>query len=161
MIDRRAIIVAFGLLAFPAFSCQTSGQEPPPARIAGEHRLPFQVRDGLIYIRAQVNGSRATLLVDTGAAFTTFTVKLVPTLDTDSRITLNLAKGSVSAFRLPIGFVLGDSDLQERRRSFRLNAVVGDFKFLNADGLIGQDVLTQFKSVTFDFKNSTLVLEDH
>jgi predicted aspartyl protease len=129
--------------------------------MAGEHRLPFQVRDGLIYIRAQVNGSRATLLVDTGAAFTTFTVKLVPTLDTDSRITLNLAKGSVSAFRLPIGFALGDSDLQERRRSFRLNAVVGDFKFLNADGLIGQDVLTQFKSVTFDFKNSTLVLEDH
>jgi predicted aspartyl protease len=129
--------------------------------MAGEHRLPFQVRDGLIYIRAQVNGSRATLLVDTGAAFTTFTVKLVPTLDTDSRITLNLAKGSVSAFRLPIGFALGDSDLQERRRSFRLNAVVGDFKFLNADGLIGQDVLSQFKSVTFDFKNSTLVLEDH
>ena len=100
-------------------------------------------------------------VVDTGAAFTTFTVKLVPTLDTDSRITLNLARGSLSAFRLPIGFVLGDSDLQERRRSFRLNAVVGDFKFLNADGLIGQDVLSQFKSVTFDFKNSTLVLEDH
>jgi hypothetical protein len=26
--------------------------------------------------------------------------------------------------------------------------------------LVGQDVLSRFKSVTFDFKNSTLVLED-
>jgi predicted aspartyl protease len=70
---------------------------------AREHRLPIQLRDGLIYIQAQVNGSRTILLVDTGGALTTFTLRAVPTLNIDSRITMNLAKGSVSASRLPVG----------------------------------------------------------
>lgn len=100
------------------------------------------------------------MLIDTGAALTTFTLRVVPTLDTDSRITINMAKGSVLASRLPVGFVLGDSELRERHCSFHQNAVVGAFKFLDADGLVGQDVLSRFKSVTFDFKNSTLILED-
>jgi predicted aspartyl protease len=155
------MIAVVGLLAIPTLSWPASGQESLPAIRAGEHRLSFQLRDGLIYIHAPVNDRHVTLLIDTGAAFTTFTIKLVPTLNTESRVTLNLAIGIISAFRLPIGVVLGDSDLKERRRFFRLNAVVGDFKFLNADGLVGQDVLSQFKSITFDFKNATLILEDH
>jgi hypothetical protein len=126
----------------------------------GEHRLPFQLRDGLIYIQAEVNGKRATLLVDTGAVLTTFTLRVVPTINTDTRLTVNLAKGSVSAFRFPVGFVLGDPNVQERQCAFRRNAVVGDFKFLDADGLVGEDVLGLFKSVTFDFKTSTLILQD-
>jgi hypothetical protein len=100
------------------------------------------------------------MLIDTGAALTTFTLRVVPTLDTDSRITINMAKGSVLASRLPVGFVLGESDLRERHCSFHQNVVVGAFKFLDADGLVGQDILSHFKSVTFDFKNSTLILED-
>jgi Aspartyl protease len=114
----------------------------------------------LIYIQARVNGKPATLLIDTGAALTTFTLRVVPTLDTDSHITVNLAKGSVVASRLPVGFMLGDSELRERHCSFHRNVVVGNFKFLDADGLVGQDVLGLFKSVTFDFKNSVMVLED-
>jgi hypothetical protein len=132
----------------------------PPAIRAGEHRVPFQLRDGLIYIQGQVNGMRATLLVDTGAALTTFTLRVVPTLDTDSLITINMAKGSVLASRLPVGFILGDRTSGNRHCSFHQSAVVGDFKFLYADGLIGEDVLSHFKSVTFDFQNSTLILED-
>ena len=157
---RRATISVLGLLAIAGVPWQASGEDSPPAIRAGEHRLSFQERDGLIYIQARVNGRRATLLVDTGAALTTFTLRVVPTPDTDSKITINLAKGSVLAFRLPVGFILGDSDLRERHCSFRQNVVVGDFKFLDADGLLGQDVLGLFKSVTFDFKSSTLILED-
>ncbi|MDQ1453814.1 MAG: hypothetical protein QOK38_3680 [Acidobacteriaceae bacterium] len=100
------------------------------------------------------------MLIDTGAALTTFTLRVVPTLDTDSRIAINMAKGSVLASRPPVGFVLGDSDLRERHCSFLQNGVVGRFKFLDVDGLVGQDVLSRFKSLTFDFKNSTLILED-
>lgn len=127
---------------------------------AGEYRVPFQVHDGLIYVQGRVNGVRATMLIDTGAALTTFTLRVVPTLDTDSRIAINMAKGSVLASRPPVGFVLGDSDLRERHCSFLQNGVVGRFKFLDVDGLVGQDVLSRFKSLTFDFKNSTLILED-
>jgi hypothetical protein len=73
---------------------------------------------------------------------------------------MNLAKGSELASRLPVGFVLGDSDLREWHCSFRQSAVVGNFKFLDANGVVGQDILSRFKSVTFDFKNPTLILED-
>jgi predicted aspartyl protease len=76
---------------------QAAGEESAPAVVrAGEHRLPFQLRNGLIYIQARVNGERATLLVDTGAALTIFTLRVVPTLNTDSQVTINMAKGSVS-----------------------------------------------------------------
>jgi hypothetical protein len=102
----------------------------------------------------------AKTLIDTGAALTTFTLRVVPTLDTDSRITINMAKGSALGSRLPVRFALGDSALREGHCSFHQNAVVGAFKFLDADGLVGQDVLSHFKSVTFDFKDSTLILED-
>jgi predicted aspartyl protease len=160
----RALVAFIGLLALPCLSWPASGEDAAPLLHdvirAGEHRVPFQLRDGLIYIQGQVNGKRATLLVDTGAALTTFTLRVVPTLNTDATITMNLAKGSVLASRLPVGFVLGDSNLREQHCSFHQNAVVGNFKFLDADGLIGQDVLSHFRSITLDFKNSTLILED-
>jgi hypothetical protein len=156
----RATIAVFGLLATVSLMPPACGQEPTAVVRAGEHRIPFQARDGLIYIQARVNGNRATLLVDTGAVLTTFTLKAVPTMNTNSRITINMAKGSVTAFRLPVSFTLGDSDVREGRYSFRQNVVVGDFKFMYADGVIGLDVLSSFKSITFDFKNSIFVLED-
>ena len=156
----RAIFAVLALLAFPGLPWQASGQEPPPTIRRGEHRLPFQARDGLIYIQARVNGSRRTLLIDTGATLTLFTIKAVPQIDLDSAVMLNLPKGSVSASRRPVGLVLGDSDHPERHCAFRLNAAVGAFKFMNAEGVVGLDILSQFKSVTFDFKDSVVILED-
>ena len=136
------------------------GQEPTAVVRTGEHRIPFQARDGLVYIQARVNGNRATLLVDTAAVLTTFSLKAVPTHETNSRITINMAKGSITAFRVSVGFILGESTLREEHCWFNQNAIVGDFKFMNADGVVGLDVLKSFKSVTFDFKNSVLILED-
>jgi hypothetical protein len=135
-------------------------QEFAPAIRPGEHRLSFEARDDLIYIRAVVNGNRTTLLVDTGAVFTLFTEKAVPALGADPTVTINMAKGSVLASRLPVGLALGDSDIPEKHCAFRLNAVVGNFKFLNAEGVVGLDILRLFKSVTFDFKNSVIILQD-
>lgn len=132
------------------------GQAPSAAVLSGEHRIPFQARNGLIYIPARVNGNHATVLLDTGAVLTTFTLKVVPTMDTSSRVTINTAKGSITAFRVPVGFNLGES----ASRSFRQSAVVGDFKFGEADGVIGLDVLSSFKAVTVDFQNSVLILVD-
>jgi hypothetical protein len=156
----RATITVFGLLAIASLPTPACAQETAAVVRAGEHRIPFQSRDGLIYIQARVNGNRATLLVDTGAALTTFSLKAVPTQETTSRITINMAKGSVTAFRISVGFTLGESNLREEHCSFHQPAIVGDFKFMNADGVVGLDALASFKSITFDFKNSTLVLED-
>jgi hypothetical protein len=126
----------------------------------GEHRILFHVRGDYIFVPARVNGRQATLLLDTGAALSTFSIKILPSMDTDHRITMNLAKGSVPAFVVLAGFTLGDSEIKEQQCSFRRNIVVGDFKFGDADGVIGLDVLSSFKTVTFDFKDSVLVLED-
>jgi hypothetical protein len=84
------------------------------------------MQDGAIFVRARINGNRAILLLDTGAVLTTFTLKIVPT-QTGSRITVNMAKGSVMAFRLPVGFTLGESTVREEHCAFHQNAIVGDF----------------------------------
>ena len=157
---RRAMIAILWILVVITAPSYGPAQEIAPAIRADEHRLPFEARDDLIYIRAVVNGNRTTLLVDTGAAFTIFTEKAVPTLGVDSTVTINMAKGSVLASRLPVGLSLGDPDVPEKHCAFRLNAVVGNFKFLNAEGVIGLDILKLFKSVTFDFRNSVIILQD-
>ncbi len=136
------------------------GQEPAVAARAGEHRIHFRARNGLIFIPARVNGNRVTLLLDTGAVLTTFSSKIVPEINVNSRITMNMASGSVTASRVQVAFTVGEPDQDERRCSFRQIAVVGDFKFGEADGVIGLDVLSSFKAVTIDFQNSVLILED-
>ena len=77
-----------------------------------------------------------------------------------SRVAISLAKGSVSAFSIPVGFSLGDSELPGYSCMFYRNAVFGDFHFPEADGLLEEDILSRFKSITFDFKNSILILEN-
>ena len=155
----RTAIAIFGLLAIASRPAPTPAQEPAATLRPGEHRVPFFMQDGAVYVRAHVNGNRVTLLLDTGAVLTTFSLKIVPT-QTGSRITINMAKGSVVAFRLPVGFTLGESTERGEHCAFHQNAIVGDFKFGVADGVVGLDVLGSFKSVTFDFKESMLILED-
>ena len=141
-------------------SHQSASQRPSLTDHKNEHRIPFRARNGFVYIPARVNGSQATLLLDTGAALTTFSLKIAPTTDSESRITIHMAKGSVAAFRVPAGFTLGDSEFEAERYSLRRSVVVGDFNFGEADGVIGLDILSSFKSVTIDFQNSILILED-
>jgi hypothetical protein len=51
------MIAVVGLLAIPSVPWQASGEESPPllhdTTRAGEHRVPFQLRDGLIYIQGR------------------------------------------------------------------------------------------------------------
>jgi Retroviral aspartyl protease len=155
---RAARIGVLGLLLVANLAAQQGGKVS--ANRSSEHRLPFQARDGLIYIHVRVNGKPQTLLVDTGAVITVFTTKAVPTITVDSPIVLNMARGSVAASRLPVGLELGDASSAEPHYTFRLNAPVGAFKFMNAEGVVGLDVLSRFKSVKFDFKDSIMVLED-
>jgi hypothetical protein len=154
----RSVIALMVLLAAVAMPSRSQELSVPVSK--GEHRISFHMRGDYIFVPARVNGRQATLLIDTGAALSTFSIKIMPSMDTDHRITMNLAKGSVSAFVVLAGFTLGDSEIKEQQCSFHRNIVVGDFKFGEADGVIGLDVLSGFKTVTFDFKDSVLVLVD-
>jgi hypothetical protein len=154
----RATIAIIGFLAIAGGLWP--GQERAVAARGGEYRIRFRARNGLIFLPARVDGNHVTLLLDTGAVLTTFSSKIVPSINTNSRITINMASGSVFASRVPVAFTIGEPDLQERRCSFRQSVVVGDFKFGEADGVIGLDALSSFKVVTIDFQNSVLILED-
>jgi hypothetical protein len=130
-----------------------AGNSPAWAR-SREHRIPFKVQDGLIYIEVGINGRKATLLVDSGATLTTLGIKFLPLgLEPSRRITINMAKGSVAAYRLSVTFGLDGSQ-------FRRDTVIGEFTFLNADGVLGADVLRNYKSVNFDFRSAVLTLAD-
>ena len=156
----RARVALFGLLTLAGLPWSESGRAPATTHRISEHRVAFFAKDGAVFVRGRVNGNRTTLLIDTGAVLTTFTLKLVPAPEASSRITMNMAKGSVQAFRLPVEFTLGDTEVLDEHCSFHQDAIVGDFKFGAADGVIGVDVLSAFKSVTIDFKNSVLILRD-
>jgi hypothetical protein len=150
----------FAILVLLVFVSQPlASQEPPATARNGEHRILFRTRDGVIYVPARVNGRGTTLLIDTGASLSAFNMKILPPSSNDVRITMNLAKGSVLAFLVSAGFILGD-DVKEQRCRFQRTIVAGDFKFGDADGVIGLDVLGSFKAVTFDFQHSVLILED-
>jgi hypothetical protein len=86
------------------------------------------------------NGRRATLLLDTGAALSTFSIKTLPAMDTDHRITMNLGKRKCVGFRRP----------SRIHCSFRRNIVVSDFKFGDADGVTVLDILSSFKTILED-----------
>jgi predicted aspartyl protease len=119
-----------------------------------EHRIPFKLHDGLIYVEVGINGHKATLLVDSGATLTTLGIKFLPLgLEPSRRITIHMAKGSVAAYQLPVNFALDGS-------KFRRDTVIGEFTFLNADGVLGADVLSNYKSVNFDFRAGVLTLAD-
>src|ERR1700743_3890898 len=80
---------------------------------------------------------------------------LFPTLNTDSLITINMAKGSVLASRLPVGFILGDraSGTGLLIRVQLSGTSISVRRWPHRRGRSGS-----FKSVTFDLQNSTLVL---
>lgn len=159
-VQKRLRFDELGINSQQMTSHQSASQRPSLTYLKNEHRIPFRARNGFVYIPARVNGGQATLLLDTGAALTTFSLKIAPTTDSESRITIHMAKGSVAGFRVPAGFTLGDSEFEAERYSLRRTVVVGDFNFGEADGVIGLDILSSFKSVTIDFQNSILILED-
>jgi hypothetical protein len=94
------------------------------------------------------------LLVDSGSTLTTLSLKFLP-LDIEStrRVTINMAKGSVPAYQLPVTFAMGGS-------KFRCDTVIGEFHFLHADRVLGADILNDYKLVTFDFRAGVLTLAD-
>jgi hypothetical protein len=147
------------LIFFLANSHVMRAQPSMPA-MPKEHRIVVHIREGSVYIPARVNGAPAVLLLDTGASFTVLSPRIAPQIGSDPRITIKMARGSATAVLVSSGFTLGNSKDKEEQYSFRRNVVVGDFKFGDADGVIGVDVLSSFRAVTFDFKNSLLILEE-
>jgi predicted aspartyl protease len=113
---------------------------------AQSHKVPFTLRDNMIWVQAKVNGYPVTLKIDTGATASVFAAKFL-TVHNSRDIEVRTAGGMVKASR-------GDARLETGDLQFQLTAT-----YLPAfidQGVIGLDVLSQFQQVIFDFKNKEI-----
>jgi hypothetical protein len=138
-----------------------------PSKTADPCRLqeiPFTVRDGLVLVRVTINEKPSTFVVDTAGM----------TMINSDHVTLPLVRqirtgvvtvSSTEALDLwnivrVKSFLVGTADLHDSNllsRSFRpLENQLG----VEIGGLLGQDALRLWASVSFDYKRKVLVLQD-
>ena len=120
-----------------------------------EHRIPFEIRDGLILIETTLNGLLVKLIVDTGGT-TAFGMRFLPPTRSpySPTRTLESLHGSSQVYPITVTWTLDGGAKQ-------LAAVSGDLDFPDgSDGILGADILETFKSARFDFLTSVLFLED-
>lgn len=122
--------------------------------------VPFRSVRSLILVEAKVNGRPATLLLDTGANNTIINGKLCGNIQAPLVEPTSKGPGIVGdALRMRVDLELAHQLLFSRPVSV-MN--LGDLpKRLGAefDGLLGQDLLRQFRSVRINYRARVLELE--
>jgi hypothetical protein len=129
---------------------------------AAEISLPFQEsadRRALI-VSVEVNGKSSRLLLDTGSQFTVLSAGLSGV----SAVDLKQA-GFASGPGLRGEAVWSTADLRlDSSRLYQRRIVVMNLEQVRkiygkeVDGLLGQDILSEYSTVTLDFKNHRLIL---
>lgn len=126
--------------------------------------IPFQSAQGLIFIDAQVNGQRVSLIVDTGASSSLISYRIagfgkykLPKMKNAS--TTGGDGFSGQAFEIKADFTLANVTVKD------LSVFAGNVDTLSertgrkCDGLIGQDLLRRFKSVKIDYSKHIIEFE--
>lgn len=122
--------------------------------------LPYRSVNSFILVEAKINGSPVLLLVDTGANRTILNVKSF--CESELRVSrpVNRGPGIVgNALRLRVDLEIAHQfmfsqpvsvmNLEELSKSFGIPF----------DGILGQDVLNQFRSVRIDYKKHVIELQ--
>jgi hypothetical protein len=126
-------------------------------------RLPFRTAHSMIIVQARVNGSQVALLLDTGATRTIVSARVygnVPfrlrTIERTSR-SAGIVGDSVI---VPVNLELSNHTWAGQRVAIMnldgLSQVLG----IRFDGLLGQDVLSEFHSVRIDYHAHVIELEN-
>lgn len=126
-------------------------------RLSRIHQIPFHMQDGLILISPNLNDKNVVMIVDTGAARTTFDRRILPpntSFSAVGNVELQSVFGSDKAHTLGFSWNLDG-------RVIQITGLAGDFDFPEgAVGLLGSDLLQTFSSVNFDYAASVLTLEE-
>jgi predicted aspartyl protease len=112
------------------------------------HKVPFTLKDNMIWIQVKVNGYPATLKLDTGATASVFAAKF-QTVHNAKEVEVRTAGGMVKATRADAHCEIGDL-------KFQLTATYLP-NFID-QGVIGIDVLEQFARVLIDFRTKEIEL---
>jgi hypothetical protein len=133
-LSRRAFLLLLGAFTF---ACVTAHAQEPPL-----HKIPFVLKDNMIWIQAKVNGYPATLKIDSGATASVLAAKFL-TVHNVKEIEVRTAGGMVKASRGECRVEIGDLKFQLTATYLR--------DFID-QGVIGIDVLGQFARVVIDFQ---------
>jgi hypothetical protein len=130
---------------------------PAPPRVVV---VPFRSVDSFILVDAKIDGMPVRLLVDTGANKTILNAKSVGRVEMQVSKPVNRGAGVVgNALRLRVDLEIAKQFMFSQRVSVmdleELSKRIG----IQFDGLLGQDILNQFRSVRIDYKNRVIELE--
>jgi len=122
--------------------------------------VPFRSVDSFILVDAKIDGTPVRLLVDTGANKTILNAKSFCKTEMNVTRPVNRGAGIVgNALRLRVDLEIAHEFMFSQRVSV-MNLEELSRRFgIQFDGLLGQDILNQFRSVRIDYKRSVIELE--
>ena len=122
--------------------------------------VPFRSVDSFILVDAKIDGTPVRLLVDTGANKTILNAKSFCKTEMNVTRPVNRGAGIVgNALRLRVDLEIAHEFMFSQRVSV-MNLEELSRRFgIQFDGLLGQDILNQFRSVRIDYKKRVLELE--
>jgi hypothetical protein len=132
--------------------------------VAQRVTVPFTTADGnvgvpLLLVQATINGKQATLILDSGAQHLVITPELANGLRPLGKVEHGgiggKTKSSVVAVQIRLGGVTFPYCLAETDDLRAVNSSLG----VKIDGLIGESVLSRFKTITIDYTNHMVYLD--
>jgi gag-polyprotein putative aspartyl protease len=137
---------------------------PAPNRAhSGVIRVPFRTVQSMILVQGSVNGHPVTFLLDTGANMTIVSVRSYGNVPYQLQSIRRYQKSPGMeglAFRLPVDLTLANRMWIAQRVSVMnledLNKTFG----ISVDGLLGEDILREFRSVRIDYHAHVIELEE-
>ena len=135
-----------------------------PSNRSAADGIPIELTHpfGLVLLKAEVNGSPVTLVVDTGSSRTILSAQVAQVQGLASREGISPSKGSGWAGRAAwIKATVKVGDAEWRDHQFLVMDDLPDIS--NAvgqkiDGIVGEDILEEFAVVEIDFKHHRLIL---
>jgi aspartyl protease len=149
----RQALVLLALLFVPA---------PNRAR-SGVVRVPFRTVQSMILVQGSVNGRPVTFLLDTGADRTIVSTKKYGDLQFQLRSvqrSLNSPGMTGESVRLPVDLTLANRLWVGQRVSVMNLEDLQHILGMTFDGLLGEDILREFRSVRIDYHSHVIELEE-
>jgi hypothetical protein len=122
--------------------------------------VPFRSVDSFILVEAKIDGTPVRLLVDTGANKTILNARSFCRAQMHVSKPMNRGAGIVgNALRLRVDLEIAHQIMFSQPVSVMNLEELSKRLRIQFDGLLGQDILNQFRSVRIDYKNHVIELE--
>ena len=130
---------------------------------SGTVSIPFRTVQSLIVVEGKVNGNPAIFLVDTGANRTIVSAKIYGNLRFELQRLPRHESGPGlvgNSLRRPADFELGGHVWTAQQVSVMNLDELKQMLHMDFDGLLGQDILRQFRSVRIDYRAHVIELQE-